>query len=230
MQTVLKDVDARMNAALEALTRDFATVRTGRASAALLDAIRVDYYGTPTPIQQMASVSTPDARTLAIQPWEAGQIGVIEKAIQKSDLGLTPVNDGKLIRLTMPTPTEERRKQLVKTVAKMAEDARVAIRNVRREANDKLKTAAKDRKAALSEDDERRAHDQVQKTTDRFIAKIDELLKKKEHPPWRLSASRICSRWSGRSRRRPTSPSSWTATAGGRRARACRGWPAIARA
>jgi len=159
MQTVLKDVDARMNAALEALTRDFATVRTGRASAALLDAIRVDYYGTPTPIQQMASVSTPDARTLAIQPWEAGQIGVIEKAIQKSDLGLTPVNDGKLIRLTMPTPTEERRKQLVKTVAKMAEDARVAIRNVRREANDKLKAAAKDKKAVLSEDEERRAHD-----------------------------------------------------------------------
>jgi ribosome recycling factor len=180
MQTVLKDVDARMNAALEALTREFATVRTGRASAALLDAIRVDYYGTPTPIQQMASVSTPDARTLTIQPWEAGQIGVIEKAIQKSDLGLTPVNDGKLIRLTMPTPTEERRKQLVKTVAKMAEDARVAIRNVRREANEKLKAAAKDKKVALSEDDERRAHDQVQKTTDRFIAKVDELLKKKE--------------------------------------------------
>ena len=178
MQNVLKDVDARMNTALEALSREFATVRTGRASAGLLDTIRVDYYGTPTPINQMASVSTPDARTLAIQPWEAGQIGAIEKAIQKSDLGLTPVNDGKLIRLTMPTPTEERRKQLVKTVAKMAEDARVAVRNIRREANDKLKVVAKDTK--ISEDEERRGHDQVQKTTDRFIAKVDELLKKKE--------------------------------------------------
>jgi ribosome recycling factor len=126
----------------------------------------------------MASVSTPDARTLVIQPWESGQIGAIEKAIQKSDLGLTPINDGKLIRLTMPTPTEERRKQLVKTIAKMAEDARVAVRNVRREANDKLKAVARDRKTP--EDEERRAHDQVQKTTDRFIAKVDELLKKKE--------------------------------------------------
>jgi ribosome recycling factor len=180
MQAVLKDVDVRMNAALDALTREFATVRTGRASAALLDSIRVDYYNTPTPINQMATVSTPDARTLAIQPWEAGQIGAIEKAIQKSDLGLTPVNDGKLIRLTMPAPTEERRKQLVKTVHKMAEDARVAVRNVRREANDKLKIAAKDKKAPLSEDDERRAHDQIQKTTDRFVTKVDELLKKKE--------------------------------------------------
>ena len=178
MQDVVKDVETRMNAAIDALGRDFATVRTGRASTALLDAIRVDYYGTPTPIAQMASVSTPDARTVVIQPWEAGQIGAIEKAIQKSDLGLSPVNDGKLIRLTMPTPTEERRKQLVKTVAKMAEDARVAVRNVRREANDKLKAAAKKMKA--SEDEERRAHDQVQKTTDKFVAKVDELLKKKE--------------------------------------------------
>jgi ribosome recycling factor len=178
MQDVLKDVDARMNAAIDALTREFASVRTGRASAALLDMIRVDYYGTPTPIAQMASVSTPDARTVVIQPWEAGQIGAIEKAIQKSDLGLTPVNDGKLIRLSMPTPTEERRKQLVKTVAKMAEEARVAVRNVRREINDKLKAVARETKA--SEDEERRAHDQVQKTTDRFIAKVDELAKKKE--------------------------------------------------
>jgi ribosome recycling factor len=180
MQAVLKDVDTRMNAALEALSREFATVRTGRASTALLDAIRVDYYGTPTPVNQMASISTPDARTVVVQPWEAGQLAAIEKAIMKSDLGVQPVNDGKLIRLVMPTPTEERRKQLVKTVAKMAEDARVAVRNVRREANDKLKAAAKDKKAAISEDEERRAHDQVQKTTDRFIARVDELFKKKE--------------------------------------------------
>src|SRR6266850_673412 len=178
MQTVLKDLDTRMNGALEVLAREFAGVRTGRASAGLLESIRVDYYGTPTPVSQMASVSVPDARTLMIQPWEAAQLKEIEKAIMKSDLGIQPVNDGKLIRLTMPAPTEERRKQLVKNVHKMAEDARVAVRNVRREANDKLKVAAKKTKA--SEDEERRAHDQVQKTTDRFIAKVDELLKKKE--------------------------------------------------
>ncbi len=180
MQTVLKDLDTRMNGALEVLAREFAGVRTGRASTALLDTIRVDYYGNPTPISQMASVSVPDARTLQIQPWEAAQLKEIEKAIMKSDLGIQPVNDGKLIRLSMPTPTEERRKQLVKSVHKMAEDARVAVRNVRREANDKLKALAKDKKAPITEDEERRGHDQIQKTTDRFIAKIDELLKKKE--------------------------------------------------
>ena len=179
MQAVLKDLEARMNSAVEALGREFASVRTGRASTGLLDALRVDYYGTPTPISQMASVSVPDARTLVIQPWEAAQLQAIEKAIMKSDLGINPINDGKLIRLTMPTPTEERRKQLVKTVHKMSEDGRVAVRNIRREANDKLKGMAKDKK--VSEDDERRGHDQIQKTTDRFIAKVDELLKKKEH-------------------------------------------------
>jgi ribosome recycling factor len=178
MQTVLKDVEAKMTAALEALGRDFATVRTGRASVGLVDGIRVDYYGTPTPVNQMATVSVPDARTLVIQPWEAGQLKAIEKAISASDLGITPQNDGKIIRLSIPSPTEERRKQLAKTVHKIAEDGRIAIRNVRREANDRLKAVAKDKK--VSEDEERRAHDQVQKTTDRFIAKVDELLKKKE--------------------------------------------------
>jgi ribosome recycling factor len=178
MQAVLKDLDAKMTSALEVLTREFAGVRTGRASAALLDTIRADYYGNPTPINQMASVSVPDARTLVIQPWEAGQLKEIEKAILKSDLGIQPVNDGKLIRLSMPTPTEERRKQLVKAIHKMAEDGRVAVRNVRREANDKLKEVAK--KTHVAEDEERRGHDQIQKTTDKFIAKIDELLKKKE--------------------------------------------------
>ena len=178
MQAVLKDLDTHMNTALEALAREFASVRTGRASTAILDTVRVDYYGTPTPLSQMASLSTPDARTLVIQPWEAGQLKEIEKAITKADLGVTPVNDGKLIRLTMPSPTEERRKQLVKTIGKMAEEARVAVRNIRREANDKLKVLAKDKK--VSEDEERRGHDQIQKTTDRFIAKIDDTLKKKE--------------------------------------------------
>ena len=178
MQTLLKDLETRMTAAIDALGREFATVRTGRASAALLDGLRVDYYGTPTPVNQMASISVPDARTLVIQPWEAGQLKAVEKAIIASDLGITPVNDGKLLRLTMPTPTEERRKQLVKTVHKMAEEARVAVRNVRREANDRLKAMAKDKK--VSEDDERRGHDQIQKATDKHIARVDELLKKKE--------------------------------------------------
>jgi ribosome recycling factor len=179
-QTVLKDMEARMTSAIDALGKDFASVRTGRASTALLDPIRVDYYGNPTPLNQMASLSTPDARTLVIQPWEVSQLKEIEKAITKADLGIQPVNDGKLIRLTMPTPTEERRKQLVKQVGKMAEDARVAVRNVRREANDKLKAMVKDKKAPITEDDERRGHDQIQKTTDKFIARIEELLKKKE--------------------------------------------------
>lgn len=178
MQDLLKDIDGKMTAAIELLGREFASVRTGRASAALLDTVRVDYYGTLTAVNQMASVSVPDARTLLIQPWEATQLAAIEKAIIKSDLGLNPANDGKLIRLTMPTLTEERRKQLAKTVHKIAEEGRVAIRNVRREANDKLKGMGKDKK--VSEDDERRGHDQIQKTTDRFIAKVDELLKKKE--------------------------------------------------
>ena len=177
-QSVMKEVETKMTGALEALGRELATVRTGRASAGLLDGIRVDYYGTPTPVNQMASISVPDARTIVIQPWEAGQLKAIEKAIMTSDLGLNPVNDGKIVRLAMPSPTEERRKQLAKTVHKIAEESRVAVRNLRREANDKLKALAKDKK--VSEDEERRSHDQIQKTTDRFIAKVDELLKKKE--------------------------------------------------
>jgi len=178
LQTVLKEVETKMTGALEVLGREFASVRTGRASAGLLDGIRVDYYGTPTPVNQMASISVPDARTLVIQPWEASQLKAIEKAIMASDLGLTPINDGKIVRLAMPSPTEERRKQLAKTVHKIAEESRVGVRNLRREANDRLKALAKDKR--VSEDEERRAHDQIQKTTDRFIGKVDELLKKKE--------------------------------------------------
>ena len=178
MQDLLKEIETRMTAAIDTLGRDFAAVRTGRASTALLDPVRVDYYGTLTPVNQMASVSIPDARTLLIQPWEPTQLHAIEKAIVKADVGITPVNDGKAIRLTMPTLTEERRKQLAKNVHKIAEEGRVAIRNVRREANDRLKGMAKDKK--VTEDEERRGHDQIQKTTDRFIAKVEELLKKKE--------------------------------------------------
>jgi ribosome recycling factor len=177
-QAVQKDLETRMQAAVDVLTREFASVRTGRANAALLDGVRVEAYGNMTPLNQVASVSVPDPRTILIQPWDATQLKEIEKGIVKSDLGLSPGNDGKVIRLTMPTLTEERRKQLAKSVGKFAEDARVAIRNVRREANDKMKGLAKEKK--ISEDEERRGHDQIQKATDRFTAKIDELTKKKE--------------------------------------------------
>jgi ribosome recycling factor len=177
---VMKDVEAKMKAALDVLSREFAAIRTGRASANLLDSVRVDYYGTLTPVTQMASVTVPDARTLVIQPWETTQLKAIEKAIQTSDLGLNPQNDGKVIRLAMPTLTEERRKQLAKSVGKVAEEGRVAIRNVRREANEKLKALVKDKKAPITEDEERRGHDQVQKVTDQYIARVEELLKKKE--------------------------------------------------
>jgi ribosome recycling factor len=178
MQSVIKDLETRMQAAVDLLSREFGGVRTGRANTALLDGIRVEAYGALQPIHQVASTSVPDPRTLVIQPWDASQIPAIEKAILKSDLGLTPSSDGKLIRLVMPSLTEERRKQLAKTVGKFAEDARVAVRNVRRDANDKLKALAKDKK--VSQDEERRGHEQIQKTTDRFIAKVDELAKKKE--------------------------------------------------
>ncbi len=175
---VVKDLETRMQAAVELLAREFSGVRTGRANTALLDGVRVEAYGALTPISQMASLSVPDPKTLVIQPWDTSQIPAIEKAILKSDLGLTPSNDGKVIRLSMPTLTEERRKQLAKTVGKLAEEARVAIRNIRRDANERLKALAKDKK--VSQDEERRGHDQIQKSTDKFIAKVDELTKKKE--------------------------------------------------
>lgn len=178
MQAVLKDMETRMQAAVDLLAREFSGLRTGRANTALLDAVRVEAYGAVTPINQMASLAVPDPKTLVIQPWDTSQIAAIEKAILKSDLGLTPANDGKVIRLVMPALTEERRKQLAKTVGKFAEDARVAIRNVRREANEKLKTLAKDKK--VSQDEERRGHDLIQKGTDKYIAKVEELAKKKE--------------------------------------------------
>ena len=177
-EALVKDAEARMQAATDLLAREFSGVRTGRANTALLDAVRVEAYGAQTSINQMASLSVPDPKTLVIQPWDTSQIPAIEKAILKSDLGLTPSNDGKVIRLSTPTLTEERRKQLAKTVGKLAEEARVAIRNIRRDANDRLKALAKDKK--VSQDEERRGHDQIQKITDKFIAKVDELTKKKE--------------------------------------------------
>jgi len=177
-QAVQKDAETRMQGALDALGREFAGVRTGRANAALLEHVRVDYYDTLTPLNQVASVSVPDARTLMIQPWDQSVLTKIERAIQKSDLALTPVNDGKVIRLTIPPLNEERRKQLAKSVGKLSEEARVAIRNVRREAKEKIKGLLKDKK--ISEDDERRSETELQKLTDRFTQKVDELLKKKE--------------------------------------------------
>jgi ribosome recycling factor len=177
-QAVHKDAEVRMQGALDALGREFAGVRTGRANAALLEGIRVDYYDTPTPLNQVASVSVPDGRTLMIQPWDQSMLVKIERAIQKSDLGLTPINDGKVIRLSLPPLNEERRKQLAKSVGKLAEDARVAIRNVRREAKEKVKALLRDKK--IAEDDERRSEAELQKLTDRFTQKVEELLKKKE--------------------------------------------------
>ncbi len=168
----------RMSGALEALKRDFASIRTSRASLALLDDIMVNYYGTSTPLQQLASLSIPDSRQISIQPWDQKIIPEIEKAIMKSDLGITPVNDGRIIRIHIPSLTEERRKQLVKIVKKKAEEAKVAIRNIRRDINEELKKLEKENH--LSEDDLKRSQDEIQKTTDIHIAKVDEILAHKE--------------------------------------------------
>src|SRR5262249_22232190 len=178
MQTVIKDLETRMQAAVDLLAREFSGVRTGRANTALLDTVRVEAYGAQTPINQMASVAVPDPKTLVIQPWDTSQIAAIEKALLKSDLGLTPSNDGKVVRLTMPPLTEERRKQLAKTVGKLAEEARVAIRNVRRDANDRLKALAKDKK--VSQDEERRGDDPNHKNTHKIIREKQDAKEKKE--------------------------------------------------
>ena len=178
IQELRKNTHERMQASIEALKKKFASVRTGRASLSLLDGLTVDYYGTPTPIQQLASLSLPDSRQIAIQPWEQKIIPEIEKAIMKSDLGLTPMNDGKLIRINIPVLTEERRKQLVKVVKKEAEDAKVAVRNIRRDVNEELKKLEKEKH--VSEDEIKKEHDEVQKITDSFVKKVDELLEHKE--------------------------------------------------
>jgi len=168
----------KMDHSIEALKKEFASVRTGRASLALLDGIKVDYYGTPTPLQQLASLSVPESRQIAIQPWDQKIISDIEKAIMKSDLGLTPTNDGKVIRINIPSLTEERRKQLVKVVRKNSEDAKVAVRNIRRDVNDEIKKLEKEKR--LSEDDTKKSLDEIQKFTDSYVKKIDEILMHKE--------------------------------------------------
>ena len=177
-ESILLDAEDRMEKALASLDRDFSKLRTGRASTALVDGIKADYYGTPTPISQMASVSVPDSRTLTIQPWDKGGFAAVEKAILKSDLGLTPVNDGKIIRIVMPPLTEERRKELVKVARKYTEDCKVAVRNVRRDANDSLKKLEKDK--AITEDEQKKGTDDVQKLTDRFVDETDKKCTAKE--------------------------------------------------
>jgi ribosome recycling factor len=175
-----KKAEEKMNKALDALRKEFATLRTGRASLGILDGIVIDYYGTPTPLNQVANMAVPDPRTITIQPWDAKKLGEIEKAILKSDVGLTPGNDGKIIRLTIPPLTEERRQQIVKHAKKLAEDARVAIRNIRRDVNDEIKRKSKDKEAHVSEDETKKLQDEIQKTTDAHINKVDELLAHKE--------------------------------------------------
>jgi len=175
-----KKAEDKMNKAIEVLKKELASLRTGRASLAMLEGIMVDYYGTPTPLNQVANMAVPDPRQITIQPWEPKLLGEIEKAILKSDVGLTPGNDGKTIRLSIPPLTEERRQQIVKHAKKLAEDGRVAIRNIRRDVNDDIKKKSKDKDAHVSEDDTKKLQDDIQKTTDLFIKKIDELLAHKE--------------------------------------------------
>jgi len=175
---VLKETRPRMETVIEDFKRKLATVRTGRAAVSLLDTVLVDYYGTMTPLSQLASVHAPEPQMLTVQPWDQSQITAVEKAIRTADLGLNPSNDGKLVRIPIPPLTEERRKQLAKQVHDIAEDHRTAIRNVRRDSNEKLKKMLKDK--LISEDAERDGLDEIQKLTNTFITKIDELSKTKE--------------------------------------------------
>jgi ribosome recycling factor len=175
---VRKSAEQKMQRSLDTLKTDLAKVRTGRAHTGLLDHIHVDYYGTSMPLAQVANVTLADPRTIGVTPWEKKMIPVVEKAIRESDLGLNPATSGDMIRVPMPPLTEERRKELIKVVHKEAEAAKVAVRNVRRDANEHLKKLAKDKQC--SEDEERRAHDELQKLTDRFVAEIDRMLATKE--------------------------------------------------
>lgn len=178
IEDFLTDAKRRMDRSIETTRGEFASVRTGRASTALLDRITVDYYGTPTPLKNIATISTPEPRLLSLQPFDPSSIKAIERAIQESDLGLTPANDGKVIRLPIPQLTEERRKELVKLVRKMGEDGKIAIRNVRRDVMQHLKDLVVN--GDVGDDEERRAEQQVQKLTDEHTKAIDELLKHKE--------------------------------------------------
>ncbi|HEY0726954.1 MAG TPA: ribosome recycling factor [Pyrinomonadaceae bacterium] len=176
---VIKEAKVRMETVIDDFRRKVASVRTGRAVISILDTVMVDYYGTPTPLNQMASVHAPEPQLLTVQPWDQTQITAVEKAIRAADLGLNPSNDGKLVRVPIPALTEERRKQLARQVHELAEEHRTASRNIRRDANDRLKKMLKDK--TISEDAERDSLQEVQKLTDTYIGKIDELAKTKEH-------------------------------------------------
>ncbi|HWR03601.1 MAG TPA: ribosome recycling factor [Humidesulfovibrio sp.] len=178
MPAVIDDGKKRMAGALSSLTKEFSRLRTGRASVTLIEPIMADYYGNPTPVGQIASVSVPDARTITIQPWDKAAFGAVEKAILKSDLGLNPVNDGKMIRISLPPLTEERRKDLVKLAKKFTEEAKVAVRNVRRDLNEATKKLQKDKD--ITEDEQRKLEAEVQKLTDETIKKCDEAFSAKE--------------------------------------------------
>ena len=178
MRELISTAEANMQKTVEIVKREFASLRAGRATPALLDKILVNYYGTPTPVNQLASISVPEPRLLVVQPWDKSITGEIEKAILKSDLGITPSSDGNVIRLAIPQLTEERRQELVKVIKKKAEEGRVAIRNVRRDANDQLR--AKQKEGEITEDELRRGQDDVQKLTDKYIKEIDRLLQAKE--------------------------------------------------
>ena len=176
---VIKETKPRMDTVIEDFRRKLATVRTGRAAVSLLDSVMVDYYGTMTPLTQLASVHAPEPQMLTVQPWDQTQLPAVEKAIRAADLGLNPSNDGKLVRIPIPPLTEERRKQLAKQIHEIAEDHRTAVRNIRRDSNERLKKMLKDKQ--ISEDNERDGLDEVQKLTNSYIGKIDELTKSKEH-------------------------------------------------
>ncbi len=178
MEKELAASEDRMKKAVEALQRELSTIRAGKATPSLLDNVRVDYYGTLTPVRQIANVSAPEPRLLIVQPWEKSMLQPVARAIQASDLGLNPQDDGQVLKIPIPSLNEERRKDLVKLAHKLAEEGRVAVRNVRRDANDHYKKAQKD--GTVSEDDSRRAMDQIQKLHDRYIAQIEDVVKKKE--------------------------------------------------
>lgn len=178
MNQIRPELESVMNKAIESLKNQMKKVRTGRASGAVLDGITVDYYGSPTPLNQVGQVSTPEARLLQIQPFDKGLIGAIEKSIINGNLGLTPTNDGNLIRISFPALTEERRKEQVKDIKRYGEDAKVALRNARREQNDGVKKAEKDKK--ISEDESKKFQDEIQKITDGFVKKVDEVITAKE--------------------------------------------------
>jgi len=179
VKEIISQAEEKMKKTVDVTVREFSTVRTGRANPGLVEGIRVDYYGTLTPLKQLAGISTPEARLIVIQPWDPSSIGAIEKAILKSELGITPSNDGKVIRLSVPPLTQERRAELVKVVQKIVEEGRIAIRSIRRDANESIKQSQKDH--AITEDESFKAQDEVQKLTDKYIKELETISKKKEN-------------------------------------------------